>query len=156
MGSIQKQEYMENTTYNLSNRSALFEVAEEIEQDGYVNALVDLMKQALFNSKIEGVGLAAPQIGVSKRIIIVWTTALQVVLINPVITRRRLGKYKSKERCLSFPDKIVPIKRDKQIIVEGFNQNWAPVKLKLRGLESYVVQHEIDHLDGITINNPRK
>lgn len=139
--------------YNLNNRSKLYSMAEEVPQDKQVKDIITLMYSVLNNAK--GIGLAAPQIGISLRIIIIKTPALEQVIINPIITRRRLGKTVSKEGCLSFPGLIKKIKRDKQIIVEGFTPDWKPFKMKLRGLESYCIQHEIDHLNGITLKSKR-
>lgn len=137
---------------SLANRAALHLIAAEVPVNEDVSELVNIMWGVLVNSKTPAVGLAAPQIGASLRVIIMRTPGINQVLINPVITRRRLGKANSVEGCLSFPGLTKKMKRDKQIIVEGFNLAWKPVKLKLRGLESYVVQHEIDHLNGVTIN----
>ena len=141
------------TELNLNNHSALYEIAEQVPENEDVSVLIQTMQQIL--AKTKGIGLAAPQIGVSKRVIIINTPGIHQIIINPVITRRRLGKTTSIEGCLSYPGLTKKMKRDKQIIVEGFNSIWEPVKFKLRGLESYCVQHEIDHLNGITIKNKR-
>ena len=137
--------------YNINNRDVLYEIAEEVIPDDDIEAMIQLMRYEMHNNKVPGIGLAAPQIGLQKRLILIHTVSFQKVILNPVITRTRLGKTISKEGCLSFPGKTVKMKRHKQIIVEGFDENWKPVKFKLRGLDSTVVQHEIDHLDGITI-----
>lgn len=140
--------------YNLDNRSVLNNVAEPIAKNKNVSVLINTMQKIMKDNN--GIGLAAPQIGISKRIIVIATKGMQQVLINPRITRRRLGGTRSTEGCLSFPNLgTVGISRTKQIIVEGYDENWEPVKFKLRGLESYCVQHEIDHLNGITINKKR-
>ena len=135
--------------YSLDNRTELFNIAEEVTKDENIKDFTDAMKSVMQNSKIPAAGLAAPQIGISKRII---ATKDFGIIINPVITRRRLGKQTSIEQCLSFPGKKVKLKRDKQIVVEGFNENWEKVKFKVRGFDSCLFQHEIDHLDGITIS----
>lgn len=140
---------------SLNDRSVLFDVAEEVQNDEDVRVLIKAMRSIMF--KENGIGLAAPQIGVSKRIILFKTGSILQVLINPVITKRKLGKTKSIEGCLSFPETVgkegtpVIMHRDKMITVEGINRYGKFVKLKLRGLDSFVVQHEVDHLNGITI-----
>ena len=138
--------------YNLSNRSVLHKIAKPLVVGEIVSHIVHAMNIVIATSERKALGLAAPQIGISKRIIILINSDMQQVLINPVITRRRLGKATSKESCLSFsPDYSKKMKRDKQVIVEGFNEYWEKVKIKARGLDSYVIQHEIDHLNGVTI-----
>jgi len=134
---------------NLKNRSVLHKVADEVPH----NTSVELLLHAMWANmdKGKGIGLAAPQIGESKRVIIMDTGVITIQIINPIITRRNLGKVVSEEGCLSFPGLRVKMARYKQIVVEGFNPDWKPVKYKLRGLDAYVIQHEIDHLNGKTI-----
>ena len=136
---------------NLNDRWALYEIAKEVNKSEDVSTLILTMIKIMQQNN--GVGLAAPQIGESKRLIIVGTPNLRLIIINPIITKRKLGTVLSEEGCLSFPGLTKKIKRDKQIVVEGFNENWEHVKRKLRGLDSFIVQHEIDHLNGITIQN---
>lgn len=140
--------------------SVLYEVAKPIPQD---EDIIELYR-AMFDLMIaeNGIGLAAPQVGIPKRLIVFRLGPVPYTIINPIITKRKLGKMRSMEGCLSFPQtlgkqgKLVKMSRDKQIIVEGFNQYWKPVKLKLRNLDSCVIQHEIDHLNGKTIIKPQK
>lgn len=114
-----------------------------------VRSVITAMWHVLTTNR--GIGLAAPQIGVTSRIIIVAVDGLKLALINPKITKRYGGKISSKEGCLSYPGKQVTMVRDKQVIVQGYDEDWQPVKRKLRGLAAYCVQHEVDHLNGITI-----
>lgn len=140
-----------NKELNLNNRSALYSVAKEVPSGENVIQLIREMIKIMWDNN--GIGLAAPQIGVSKRIIVVNTNNLKLIIINPKIVERKLGQTISKEGCLSFPNLFKEIKRDKMIIVEGFDTYWNPIRRKLRGLDSFIVQHEIDHLNGITIRN---
>jgi len=140
--------------------SVLYEVAKPVPRN---EDITELYKDMLTLMKAhKGIGLAAPQVGVSKRLIVFRLGSVSCILINPIITKRKLGKTRSMEGCLSFPQtlgsqgKRVQISRDKQITVTGFNQYWKPVKLKLYGLDSCVVQHEIDHLNGVTIIKPEE
>lgn len=139
------------------NHSVLYIVAKPIPQNEDITELYRAMFDLMIVNK--GIGLAAPQVGISKRLIVFRLGSIPYTIINPTITRHKLGKMKSMEGCLSFPETIpkgkqVKILRDKQIVVEGFNQYWKPIKLKLRNLDSCVIQHEIDHLNGITIIKP--
>ncbi len=83
------------------------------------------------------------------------TNGFSKAIINPVITKTS-GKLKlGKEGCLSFPGKRVDMKRDNIVVVEGFDEDWNPIKKKVRALSAFCVQHEIDHLNGITITGRR-
>lgn len=108
---------------------------------------------AMFHIMMEqrGIGLAANQVGLPHRIIVVNVNGLRQEFINPVIVKRYGGKHTAREGCLSFPGRYVPVVRDKQIIVEGFDQDWTPIRRKLKGLAARCVQHEVDHLDGVCI-----
>ena len=97
--------------------------------------------------KYDGVGLAAPQIGILKRIITYDIGQGPKVLINPVITKKS-GKQTCEEGCLSSPNVFGMVDRPKQIIVEAFDIDGNKVKIKAEDLEAVVLCHEIDHLDG--------
>lgn len=103
-----------------------------------------------------GLGLSAPQIGINKRLI-VWKDQddNEYTGINPEI-KSSLGKFKSKEGCLSAPNIERIIKRKRVIVVSAINIDGNPVEWHLKNKEAAIVQHEIDHLDGITILSKRK
>lgn len=96
-----------------------------------------------------GVGLAANQVGVSKRIIVYAWDGKTEHLINPLITRRK-GAVKSKEGCLSFPGVAAEVERSSEIWVSGQDSDGAIKRFRADGLLAVILQHEIDHLDGIT------
>lgn len=98
----------------------------------------------------EGIGLAAPQIGISKQIIVVKDEKDVIKLINPVILKRE-GEDKAEEGCLSIPDIHVEVKRSSYVAVEGLSEKDKPVKIEAEGLLARILQHEIDHLSGILI-----
>jgi peptide deformylase len=98
-----------------------------------------------------GIGLAAPQIGQSKRMIIINLENNNLVLINPKITRFSLRKELGEEGCLSLPGKFVLVKRAKVIKVTAFDENGKELKFKAKDLLARVIQHEIDHLNGVLI-----
>lgn len=135
----------------LEGHPALSNVSTELENGEDAIATISHMWAVMTQER--GCGLANNQVGGSKRIIVVHANGFRQEFINPVITKRYGGKMTSKEGCLSFPNLTVSIVRDKKIIVEGFDKSWKPVKFKLKGLASCCVQHEIDHLDGITISD---
>lgn len=99
------------------------------------------------------IGLAAPQIGLSLRLIAVDVSAKEqgngmVVLVNPSVTEGRGGKI-VREGCLSLPDYTGNVRRYEEVTVEGLDLKGAAVRISARGLEAVCLQHEIDHLDGI-------
>ena len=104
----------------------------------------------------DGVGLAAPQIGVSKQVIVISPTAKkgeEHVLINPKIIERSKDEEVGIEGCLSLPDFSVEVARAKRIKIEAQNLNgkiWVDV---LTDFPARVVQHEIDHLNGILLTD---
>jgi len=98
----------------------------------------------------EGIGLAAPQIGVDKRIIIVDTGKGLLKLINPQVIEEE-GEDSLSEGCLSLPEIFVPVNRAKRIRIEGLNEDKKLVKLRIEGFLARVIQHEVDHLNGVLI-----
>ncbi len=120
----------------------------KIEKDDI--SIIEKMIDAMFAN--EGIGLAAPQIGVSKQIIVVngGKDKNIIKLINPVILERE-GENKAKEGCLSIPDIYVEVKRSSYVTIEGLNEKEELVKIEADGLLARILQHEIDHLNGILI-----
>ena len=96
-----------------------------------------------------GVGLAAPQVGVSKRIILVdGEEDGLIVLINPMIIKSE-GEVVEEEGCLSVPGVYSKVKRLSKVTVKALNENGDPIEITKEGLIARALQHEIDHLDGI-------
>ena len=133
--------------YELTDKT-LYEICEEVTHGEDVSDLVRGMVKIMYEGK--GVGLAANQVGDIRRVIIINADNFRKAIINPVITKTSKQTVKSVEGCLSFPKKEATIIRHKQITVEGFTPDWKPFKQKLRGLTAICVQHEVDHLNGIT------
>lgn len=98
-----------------------------------------------------GVGLAAPQIGVQKRAVFIMPTGRGrcYFLINPVITRHSEQKNTLDEGCLSYPNFYVPVERWTWIEYDALDSNMKPIHSYASDWEARVIQHEIDHLDGI-------
>lgn len=107
-----------------------------------VNDMLDTMYEA------NGVGLAAPQVGVSERIIVLDVGEGPIVLINPTITVAE-GEEIDVEGCLSVPERWVYVKRSAEVLVTGLNEKGKNVRIQGDGLLGRALQHEIDHLDGI-------
>jgi peptide deformylase len=108
--------------------------------------VLENMRDTLYAA--DGLGLAAPQIGVSKRIIVVDPGNNLIQLINPEIIRAE-GEQNGSEGCLSVPRKVGWVNRAKKILVRGLNPEGNSVEINAEDLLARVLQHEIDHLDGI-------
>lgn len=110
--------------------------------------VLDNMRDTLY--AFEGIGLAAPQIGVSKRMIVIDIGDNLIELINPEIVHRE-GKQVNTEGCLSVPGIAGSVTRSRYLTVKGLNRDGKEVTYEVRdsGLLATVFQHEIDHLDGI-------
>lgn len=99
--------------------------------------------------KWDGLGLAGPQVGVLKRIIVIdlYEEGMQFTLINPVIVKEK-GVQEVDEGCLSFPNKYGKVDRPKEVVVEALDIDGKKVKLKAKDLLAQALCHEIDHLNG--------
>ena len=95
----------------------------------------------------QGIGLAAPQVGISKRAIVVDVGEGPMGLINPIIVEKK-GSEVGKEGCLSLPEVMVEIKRAQWIKYRGLDREGKLVEREAEGLLARAIQHEIDHLDG--------
>lgn len=125
---------------------------EKVTED--ITQLLDDMAETMYAEP--GIGLAAPQVGVSLRCIVVDTGKEQedgthahnlVQLINPEITSAE-GEIEYEEGCLSIPDFILNMKRAAKIHVRALDKTGKPVEFDAEGLFAVAIQHEIDHLDG--------
>ena len=114
----------------------------------YEDISIILLEMQISNT---GAGLAAVQVGHLKRIIMINTATTQITVVNPRIEWLGKAKKTSREGCLSFPGKIAVKVRHARILLTGVDAHGKPVRLKLKGLDSYVAQHEVDHLDGVVI-----
>ncbi len=122
--------------------------AREIEViDDKIKVLAEDMMDTMH--KYEGVGLAGPQVGILKRIIVIdlYEENTQYILINPVIIKQK-GEQIVDEGCLSFPNQYGKVKRPKTIVVEGLDINGKKVRIEGKDLLAQALSHEIDHLNG--------
>lgn len=104
--------------------------------------MLDTMYQA------NGVGLAAPQVGISERIVVIDVGTGPIVLINPVITKAE-GKNRDVEGCLSLPGRNEYVTRAERVSVVALDLTGKQINLTGEGLLARAFQHEIDHLNGI-------
>ena len=116
--------------------------------DGKVKMLMDRMAEVMYAHK--GIGLAAPQVGISRQIIIIDIGQGLRALINPVIVEGE-GESILEEGCLSLPNIEVLAKRKQKVLVRAWDVNGKELRLELTGFPGRVYQHEIDHLNGILI-----
>ncbi|UCF72214.1 MAG: peptide deformylase [Deltaproteobacteria bacterium] len=121
--------------------------------DGGLQRLINNMSKLMYEAW--GIGLAANQVGVAKRIIIFDTTYREkekdlTVLINPTIVLAE-GKVVSEEGCLSVPDFQGKITREEYLKVRGLDRRGKPIDIDAEGLTAICIQHEIDHLNGTLI-----
>ncbi len=138
----------------LLGEEALRDPGVEVEAfDDELWELVDDMRETMYFA--EGIGLAAPQIGVSQRVCVLdlheeddpeggrW------VFVNPVIVESSDEEDKSTEGCLSIPEMEEVVTRSARVTVRGFDENGQTIEVEADGLLARALQHEIDHLDGI-------
>jgi len=118
------------------------------EIDEKVLELIEDMKETMI--KYDGVGIAAPQVGVLKRIVIVMKGSKIVTLINPVIVGRE-GEEVDVEGCLSVKKRTVSVKRPSKIVVEALNEKGEKISFVAEHFYAREICHEVDHLDGILI-----
>lgn len=115
--------------------------------DDKIRELVDDMVETMH--KFDGLGLAAVQVGVLKRIVVIdlYDEKGVIVLINPEIKKEK-GLQIVEEGCLSFPNKFAKVERPEQVTVEALNIKGEKIKLTGKGLLAQAIAHEIDHLNG--------
>lgn len=125
-------------------------------KNGSYKELVLGMKKAMTEN--EGVGLAANQINKDSSIFVIdeklaTENGVPEVFFNPEITEYSKNKDEVEEGCLSIPGYAANIKRSKKIKIKALDENGKKIKFKVRGFLARVLQHETDHLNGITIKN---
>jgi peptide deformylase len=127
------------------------EVVEVVDDE--ICKLIDDMAETMYNAP--GIGLAANQVGVLKQVVVVdveYTDGKPnlLALINPVMLSRE-GKTVSEEGCLSLPEVREDVERAERVVVKALNRDGEPFELSADGLLATVVQHEMDHLEGIVL-----
>jgi len=114
--------------------------------DKSVQKLIDDMVETM--QQVGGVGLAAPQVGVSRRVVVLQMPDEEpIAIINPEIVKRR-GEREVSEACLSVPGYAGKIKRSASVTVKGLNRQGKPIRIKATNLMAQALEHELDHLNG--------
>ena len=109
--------------------------------------LIRDMAETMYDAS--GLGLAAPQIGVSKRIAIIdGQEEGLIILINPIMVESE-GEVIEEEGCLSIPEAYSKVKRSSKVTVKAIDENGEPIEITKEGLMARTLQHELDHLEGI-------
>jgi peptide deformylase len=121
--------------------------------DEELQALIDDMVETMYAAP--GVGLAAPQVGVSKRLAVIDVSTKEekmplLVLVNPVFLSKE-GIIEFEEGCLSFPDYTTKVERAERVVVSAMDREGRQIEIETEGLLAIALQHEIDHLDGILL-----
>lgn len=117
------------------------------EMTDRIRTLIDDMFDTMYEAN--GVGLAAPQVGILKRIVVIDVDyENSYVLINPVIIERD-GEQTGDEGCLSLPGKVATVTRPNHVICKCLNEDMEEIEIEGEGLLARAICHELDHLDGI-------
>lgn len=144
------------------NHPALHQIAEEITpaeiEDGTAAKIIKDLRHALTTYNVDGytaIAIAAPQIGVSKRIFIIEDqsddrdTVPSLIAINPILTKVSKKTHLVGEGCLSVPDYYGEVRRHKNVTMRALDETGKEYERGAGGLLAQIMQHEIDHLDGI-------
>jgi peptide deformylase len=124
--------------------------AREVESfDDDLRRLVERMTELMHEA--QGVGLAGTQAGVLRRLFVFVDEGQDRVLVNPRITDHSTELAVEDEGCLSLRDVLVPVERPIAVTVEGQDEKGDPVRFELEAPSARIVQHELDHLDGVLI-----
>ena len=125
--------------------------AEDVPTPGpELDRLVADMFETMYDAS--GIGLAAPQIGLSERLIVVDVKedgAQPMALLNPTVVESGSGKDRVEEGCLSIPGVAATVERPTSVVVEATDAKGQPVRIQAQGMLARCLQHEIDHLDGV-------
>ncbi|MEZ4456807.1 MAG: peptide deformylase [Gemmatimonadales bacterium] len=132
---------------HLLGSAVLRQRAEEIETvDDELRTFIDALYETM--DAAEGVGLAANQVGVARRVAVVGVEEDRFVMVNPVISSAE-GKNRAEEGCLSIPGIYGEVLRPERIVLEALDREGKPYRRELDGYVARAVQHEVDHLDGV-------
>jgi peptide deformylase len=120
--------------------------AELAAVDDDVRRLIDDMFETMEAAR--GVGLAANQVGVARRVAVIDADGTRFAMVNPVIVEAE-GRATVEEGCLSIPEVFGDVTRPERVVLEALDRDGQPFRLAAEGLTARAIQHEIDHLDGI-------
>lgn len=121
--------------------------SEEIPSvDAEIRRLIDDLFETMDAAK--GVGLAANQVGIARRVAVVGVDETRIAMVNPVLVSVE-GRDRAEEGCLSIPEVYGEVARPHRVVLEATGRDGALYRLEAEGLLARAIQHEIDHLDGI-------
>ena len=132
----------------LEGDEILSKKSREVEEiDEKIQILIDDMIETMH--KYNGVGLAAVQVGILKRVVVIdlYDDKGPIVLINPVIIKEK-GEQEVEEGCLSFPNQFAKIVRPAEVVAEYTDRNGKRMRVKAKELLAQAISHEVDHLNG--------
>ena len=132
----------------LEGDEILKKISREVEVvDEKIQQLIDDMIETMH--KYNGVGLAAVQVGILKRIVVIdlYDDNGSIVMINPVILETK-GEQEVDEGCLSFPNQFAKVKRPAEVTAEYFDRDGKKMRVKAKELLAQAICHEVDHLNG--------
>lgn len=135
----------------LLGNAQLYELSEEVQKGENLTELIQNLRDTLLdyrNKYHAGRAIAAPQIGVKKRVIYFYTDK-EIVFVNPMLTFPDNEKMEVLDDCMSFPNLLVKVMRYKRCTITYMTPTWEQKKIELEGDLSELLQHEYDHLDGI-------
>ena len=134
--------------HRLSDDSVLRQKAKRVPTvDGSIQRLIDDMIETM--RQTNGVGLAAPQVGVSLRMVVLQMPGEEpVAIVNPQMVKRS-GEREVTEGCLSVPGYYGEIKRSVSVTVKGWDRQGKAIRIKATGLMAQALEHELDHLNGV-------
>lgn len=118
---------------------------KEIKTPAFQKLVADMVESMYAHN---GVGIAAPQIGVGKRLFIAESAEGPIALINPVFTKKSLKMLNDEEGCLSVPGKFDKLRRHKSVTIEALTANGDKISFTADDFFARILQHELDHLDG--------
>jgi len=119
---------------------------EEIKTPEFQQFITDMV-ESMYAAK--GIGIAATQVGVGKRVFIAESPDGPIALINPVFTKKSLKMLNGEEGCLSIPGKYDKLRRHKTVTIEALTANGDKISFTAENFFARILQHELDHLDGI-------
>lgn len=124
--------------------------AQEVaEIDDDLRRLATQMTELMHDA--QGVGLAATQVGIVRRLFVCTLDGNDLAVVNPVLAKAGRATEVDDEGCLSLGQVRVPVERPTEVTLEGTGLDGEPLRLELEGMDARVVQHELDHLDGTLI-----
>ena len=142
---------MSELRIELLGSPVLRQKAEDVvEIDDELRVLIADMFETMYAA--EGIGLAGPQVGVGKRVMVVDVNeedGRRFALVNPTVVEQSRALEKEEEGCLSIPGVAAHVERPSTVVVEALDETGRPVRIEADGLLARCLQHEIDHLDGV-------